>query len=165
MPGCRTLWPPRCMRARRHGAGLDLHFVVRRTPTPRGSISVWKQPSPTSPPRKAPGGFLELLPPPSQLMMVACKLQHQRKATVSLYGRVPTHLEGVEEVPEGPGVDHVVVHGEEEGDDNAGDTCGHGGMRLVSGKPWECPGPPNTSTSRQGCPAPGFILQPLGGGQ
>lgn len=35
----------------------------------------------------------------------------------------PAHLEGVEEVPEGPGVDDVVIHGQEEGDDHAGDTC------------------------------------------
>lgn len=31
-----------------------------------------------------------------------------------------THLEGVEEVPEGPGVDDVVVHGQEEGHHHAG---------------------------------------------
>lgn len=35
----------------------------------------------------------------------------------------PAHLEGVEEVPEGPGVDDVVVHGQEEGDHHAGDAC------------------------------------------
>lgn len=33
------------------------------------------------------------------------------------------HLEGVEEVPEGPGIDDVVVHGEKEGDHHASDTC------------------------------------------
>lgn len=37
--------------------------------------------------------------------------------------RAVAHLEGVEEVPEGPGVDDVVVHGEEEGDHHAGNPC------------------------------------------
>lgn len=33
------------------------------------------------------------------------------------------HLEGVEEVPEGPGVDNVVVRGQEEGHHHAGQAC------------------------------------------
>lgn len=33
------------------------------------------------------------------------------------------YLEGVEEVPEAPGIDDIVVHGEEEGDHNTGNTC------------------------------------------
>lgn len=40
---------------------------------------------------------------------------------------MPTHLEGVEEVPECPSVYHVVVHGEEERDNDTGNTCGHRG--------------------------------------
>lgn len=58
--------------------------------------------------------------------------------------RVLTHLEGVEEVPEGPGVYHVVVHGEEEGDDDTGDACGHGGRFSVNGKTQNAQGPIKT---------------------
>lgn len=35
----------------------------------------------------------------------------------------PAHLERVEEVPEGPGVDDIVVHGQEEGHHHAGHAC------------------------------------------
>lgn len=115
--------------------------------------------------------------------MVLGNIQHRRKATATLRGHsgakvchwVPTHLEGVEEVPEGPGVYHVVVHGEEEGDDDTGNACGDGGRRLVSGK---TPKPHNTqwglcfctalctglaptaaaASSHQGYPALDFIL-------
>lgn len=81
--------------------------------------------------------------PRSQLTMVpSCNIQHQYNATATLCShggaelcrQAPTHLEGVEEVPEGPGIYHVVVHGEEEGDDDTGNTCGHGGRHSVSGK-------------------------------
>lgn len=87
-------------------------------------------------------------PPHSQLTMVPCNIQHQYKATVTLHSHSgaklgcwePTHLEGVEEVPEGPGIYHIVVHGEEEGDDNTGNSCGHGGKHLVSRKPQNAQG-------------------------
>lgn len=39
-------------------------------------------------------------------------------------GQASAHLEGVEEVPEAPGIDDIVVHGEEEGDHHTGNTCG-----------------------------------------
>lgn len=42
------------------------------------------------------------------------------------------HLEGVEEVPEGPGVDDVVVCAEEEGHQHAGHTCRDGARGLRS---------------------------------
>lgn len=32
-------------------------------------------------------------------------------------------MDGVEEVPEAPGIDDIVVHGEEEGDHHTGDAC------------------------------------------
>lgn len=38
----------------------------------------------------------------------------------------PAHLEGVEEVPEGPGVDDIVVRGQEEGHHHAGQACEEG---------------------------------------
>lgn len=55
-------------------------------------------------------------------------VQYQCKALGILHGakpyhQAPTYLERVEEVPEGPGIDHIVVHGEEERDDHTGNTC------------------------------------------
>lgn len=55
-------------------------------------------------------------------------IQYQCKALGVLHGakpyhQAPTYLEGVEEVPESPGINHVVVHGEEEGDDHTGNAC------------------------------------------
>ena len=125
--------------------------------------------------QKSPGRVSGAFGPP-RLMTALGDVQHQSKATATLRSHVggkpchwvPTHLEGVEEVPEGPSIYHIVVHGEEEGDDDAGNSCGHRGRRSVSGETLKCPGPHNTwgstaASTGQGVSCTGFYtLAPEG---